>query len=187
MSTKLIYFWIFMLLFTVACDEKKKEITQEHCERQTNRADCEAAGCTYTCGMIFLKVLPDSSSDCVARRNVGRCLAVVKFVGKDDHTNNGDIDYLMGPNETGWHTDIYTRYGFENNSNYSYRSMFRLKNPFPYTVEVLGHHFSFWGGIPDDQDPCYQLDPDGAPSILWEGSCETDWWSEDLWDDVLAE
>ena len=45
MSTKLIHFSTFMLLFTVACDEKKKEITQELCERQTNRADCEAIGC----------------------------------------------------------------------------------------------------------------------------------------------
>ena len=174
-----------LFLLASACDEKKP-ITQELCERQTNRADCESAGCTYTCGMVFVKRQPDSSRDCVARRNVGRCFAVVKFVGKDDDTNNGDIDYLIGPNDTGWMTDQNTRSSFINNENFEYLSMFRIHNKFPYMAVVLGHHSSFLDDSGFDGDPCFQYDPDGAPEIPWEGSCETDWWSEEMWDDVLA-
>ena len=185
MKTNIILIVTSYFLLNLACDEKKP-ITQALCESQTNRADCEAAGCTYNCGMVFVKILPDSSSDCVARRNVGRCSAVVKFVGKDDDTNNGDIDYIIGPNKTGWMTDYYTHSMVENNNIIEYKSMFKVRNPFPYTVEVLGHHLSFWDHLPDDQDPCFHYDPDGAPEVPWEGSCETDWWSEDMWDDILA-
>ena len=79
MSNILIVFTTLFLMLNLACDEKKKEITQELCERQTNRADCEAVGCTYTCGMILTEeAQPYGSKNCVARRHVGRCLAVVK-------------------------------------------------------------------------------------------------------------
>ncbi len=184
MNKKMIAFTISLLGLNLACDEKK-EITQAFCEAQTTRADCEAAGCTYTCGMVFLKRLPNSSRDCVARRHVARCLAVVKFVGEDDSTNYGDIGYLMRPNTIGWMADYDTRSKVENNENVEYGSMFKIRNPFPYTVEVLGHHLYFWDHLPEDQDPCFEYDPDGALLIPWEGSCETDWWSPSMWDDVL--
>ena len=62
MKINLMVFSISLLGLNLACDEKK-EITQALCEAQTTRADCDAAGCTYTCGMVFLKRLPDSSRD----------------------------------------------------------------------------------------------------------------------------
>ncbi len=185
MRTRIIIIIVSFLMLHLACEEKKP-ITQELCESKTNRADCEAAGCTYMCDMIFLKKLPDSSSDCVARRHVSRCFAVVKFKGNDDDTNNGDIDYLMGPNETGWMPDLNTQSRSVNNEIYEYSSMFRIRNPFPYTVKVLGHHLTFLDDSGFDTDPCFHYDPDGAPDVLWEGSCETDWWSEAMWDDILA-
>ncbi len=36
------------------------------------------------------------------------------------------------------------------------------------------------------EDPCSFSDP-YETLFPWEGSCETDWWSEDLWDDVIPE
>jgi len=185
MRTRIIIIATSLLLLHLACEEKKP-ITQELCESKTNRADCEAAGCTYTCGMVFVRQ-SGSSSKCVARRRAGRCLAVVKFAVKNDDTNNGDVDYDLGPSEIGWLTDRETQNVIINNENHEYFSMFRIQNPFPFTVEVLGYHQSIWDHLPADQDPCYQYDSDGAPDIPWEGSCETDWWSQDMWDDVLTE
>lgn len=185
MRTRIIIIIVSFLMLHLACEEKKP-ITQELCESKTNRADCEAVGCTYMCDMVFFKKL-QSSSDCVARRHVSRCLAVVKFVGKDDNTNNGDIDYKIGPNQAGWIQDQYIRTGFVNNDNIEYWSIFKIKNPFPYTVEVLGHQRTFQSDSSFYlNDPCLMFDPDGAPDVLWEGSCETDWWSEAMWDDILA-
>jgi hypothetical protein len=112
---------------------------------------------------------------------------VVKFVGKNDNTNNSDINHVIYPNEIGWIVDHYTRSAADNTAYLTYYSMFKIKNHFPYTVEVLGQHLVFPTDLPDDQDPCYMFDADGAPLILWEGSCETDWWSEAMWDDILPE
>jgi len=175
MKTKIIVIATTLLVLNLACDEKKP-ITQELCERQTNQADCESAGCTVACGMILMS---DNSNACLARRQVGRCLAVVKFVGKDDDTNNGDINHTIHRDETVWTVDSPPLNG--------YYSWFRIRNPFPYTVEVLGHRLGMMSQESFNGDPCIFYDPDGAPSVPWEGSCETDWWSEDMWDDILPE
>ncbi len=183
MNTKLILFTSSLLLLNLACDEKKKDITQELCESQTNRADCEAAGCTYTCGMVLVETISNiSNHNCAKRRNVGRCLAVVKLIPEE--SNNQDYFYSISSGNTGWLSDVVSITNV-NNTATSYSEYFKIENPHPYPLEVLGHHsyVSYFGTA---ADPCSQGDPDGT-LFPWEGSCETDWWSEDIWDDVLPE
>ncbi len=185
MKTRLIFFTITLLLLDLACDEKKKEITQVLCEGITNRTDCEAAGCTYTCGMVFLKTqLDGGSAECVARRKVGRCLAAVKKVtGKVN--NDNDVYTGVSANSIGW-IPSGSEYSVQNNTTLRYRSYIKVNNTLPYPIEVLGYEAPTWPADSEDHDPCTSFDPDGT-LFPWEGSCEADWWSEDLWDDVLPE
>jgi len=164
MSTKFIFFVTSILFVNLACDEKKT-ITQELCERQTNRDDCEAAGCTFTCGTILVK----SRESCIARRNAGRCLAVKKFVRET--VNNSENYWAVYPNQTRWF------FSYQPSNDYS--EYFRISNDHTYPVEIIGYH-----SYALEFDPCIMYDPNGD-SVQWEGSCETDWWSESLWDDVL--
>jgi hypothetical protein len=153
------------LMFHLACEEKKP-ITQELCESKTNRADCEAAGCTFACGTVLV----EKQESCIARRNVGRCLAVKKFVRET--VNNSENYWAVYPNQTRWF------FSFQPTSGYS--EYFRITNDHTYPVEIIGYRTNA-----REFDPCIMYDPEGD-SVPWEGSCETDWWSQDMWDDVLA-
>ena len=179
MNTKIIFFATFLSILALACDEKK-EITQALCESQTNRADCEAAGCTYTCGMVLVA---NTARDCQARRKIGRCLAVVKLF--DNAVNNQDYYYSVEAGQTGWFLGRIIHQTIDGIFAGSFDEYFQIKNPHHYRVEVLGHrpYVMIWE---DTVDPCTMYDPDGT-LFPWEGSCETDWWSETMWDDVLPE
>ena len=181
---KFFFISCFLGLFVVSCDDgtqKKTEITQQLCEGLTNRTDCVAAGCTYTCGMVLMEHKTGEIRTCVKRRNAGRCLAVIKLVLDD--MNNNDYEYSISPQGSDWLSE-FVQDGFIENVYTGYREYFRIENPYDYPLEVLGHRSyaqDFGGG---DFDPCSVDDPDET-LFPWEGSCETDWWSDTMWDDVL--
>lgn len=181
MSTKIFVIATTLLLLHLACDENKP-ITQELCERQTNRADCEAAGCTYTCGMVLTQFQTGETRKCLKRRKVGRCLAVVKF-NRENDVNNQDYNFTITPNTIGWFGEEVLQQ--DSNNGIRYLEFFNVENTNDFTVEVLGHQ-SWAHDFGLIADPCSHDDPDET-HFPWEGSCETDWWSEDMWDDVLPE
>jgi len=183
MKTKIFVIAASLLWLILACDEKKKEITQELCESQTNQADCEAAGCTYTCGMVLRRDSEENGWECMSRRKVARCLAVVKLV--EEESNNQDYFYAIFPNSSAWLRDEVVDYSVGMSVD-RYIEYFKVDNQRDYAVEVMGHHSytSTFEGM--DIDPCHADDPEGT-LFPWEGSCETDWWSEYMWDDVLPE
>jgi hypothetical protein len=164
-----------------SCDENKDSttgLTQALCENQTTRADCEAAGCTYTCGMVLTQFQTGETRTCLKRRKVGRCLAVVKFFRENDE-NNQDYNFTITPNTIGWFgEEVFLQDGIR------YLEFFNVKNTNDFTVEVLGHQ-SWAHDFGLIADPCSHDDPDET-LFPWEGSCETDWWSEAMWDDILA-
>jgi len=160
-----------LLLACTACD--KESITQSRCERQTNRADCEAAGCTFACGVSLLKEsgygVPFT---CLARRRVGTCLAMVPYF-----FDNPNVSPPIEPGQTRW-VRSFVRNGEE---PYTYIAEYiRVINTTDEAMEVIGHPSN------KPQDPCLEGDPDES-LFPWEGACETDWRNEDLWDDVLSE
>ncbi len=185
MCRKTYIFTTLMLILNLACDDKKNEITQALCARQTTRSDCEAVGCTYTCDMVLMKH-GYTNHACVARRKAGRCIAMVELNIQNDINNGIDHDYKIDAHSTGWQTGELVFSSNENNELYQYVSMFKVKNPYPYSVEVLGYRAATWPADSENEDPCTLYDPDET-LFPWEGSCETDWWSQDMWDDVLPE
>ncbi|MBU1412540.1 hypothetical protein KKD52_14865 [Myxococcota bacterium] len=171
-------------LFVVSCDDgtqKKTEITQALCEGITNRTDCEAAGCTYTCGMVLTKVsASDPYRKCLKRRHAGVCLAIIPLVRSD--TNNQDYEYSIPSNTTGWFSEEVMMVNIEGVLT-RYMQYFRYENHNDYPVELQGNR-DWAHDFGDIADPCSVEDPDET-LFPWEGSCETDWWSDTMWDDVL--
>ena len=175
MKNLLAIFVAFFSIFNLACEEKKKEITQELCERQTNRADCEAAGCTYTCGIALTEeIWNETHRTCLARKRFGVCLAIVPYKAAVNNNNGPDVTWEIEPGEEVW----IRRNGSQAVSENHYEYIF-FHNATGQRVEAKGYttlHF----------DPCLEDDPDET-LFPWEGSCETDWWSETMWDDILTE
>ena len=181
METKSIISFLVIASILASCDEKKESsprLTQALCENQNTRADCEAAGCTYTCGMVLRRNSDENGWECISRRKVGRCVAVVRLI--EEENNNQDYFYSIDPNSSAWLLDEVVDYSIGMSVN-RYLEYFKVDNQRDYPVQVLGHR-SYTLEI----DPCYGDDPNET-LYPWEGSCETDWWSEDMWDDVLPE
>ncbi|PKN22708.1 MAG: hypothetical protein CVU65_14835 [Deltaproteobacteria bacterium HGW-Deltaproteobacteria-22] len=170
MNIKSLLILTTFLVFNFSCE--KKEITQELCESKTNRSDCEAAGCTYTCGISLTEeVWNITHRKCLARHRVGVCLAIVPF---QENMSEQDITWEINPG-----SEVWVRRAGSQVTPYTYYEYVHYINETNQRVEALGYttlHF----------DPCLEDDPDET-LFPWEGSCETDWWSEDLWDDVIPE
>jgi len=175
------FFTIFLavILLSGGCDEKnqaKPEITQETCEAIQDAEDCVRAGCTKVCDVVFYGQRGDGILDCQARRHASACLAVVPW-SSVDHFNDlnsggiGDEEVWLCKGE---HFPVIG----------TQTACFRFRNESGEPVVVLGYS----RGDTDfpDTDPCLRWDSDES-RFPWEGSCETDWWSESMWDDVLPE
>ncbi len=173
---KLLFISCLLGLFVVSCDDgtqKKTEITQALCEALPNRTDCEAAGCTYTCGMVLTEEdLMSPDRHCLARRHVGVCMALVPASEGNDNMEE-DVSWDIHPGERVW----IRREVRSTPTPYTFYEYVHFLNETDQPLEAPGLATLA-------ADPCLNDDPDET-LFPWEGSCETDWWSDTMWDDVL--
>ncbi|PKN25836.1 MAG: hypothetical protein CVU65_07485 [Deltaproteobacteria bacterium HGW-Deltaproteobacteria-22] len=169
---------LIALLFAAGCDDDPapKEITQASCAAIQNAEDCLRAGCTPTCDVIFYGQINEGALDCQARRRAGACVAAVPW-SSFDHFN--DLNNSPIVDEEVWlcNHEFFSGEGTQT-------ACFRFQNETGVPVGVLGYSTSDVGW--PETDPCLRWDPDES-RFPWEGSCDTLWFTRDLWDEVRAQ